>query len=92
MFSDQKTFTTTAAQLTPNGSSIPATKIHLLAAVGNSGNLFVGGNAGVSSTSGYLLDAGERIELEIEDINEVWVIGSAADQVLQYIATTRPNV
>lgn len=89
LFSGQKTFTTTAAQL--NANDVPVSRVTLKAAAGNGGNLFVGGSSGVSTTTGLMLDAGQEITVEIQNLDEIWLIGSASGQVVEFIATDRPN-
>lgn len=85
----QKTYTTTAAQLS-SAVTTPVGKVKIKAAPGNSDNLYVGLSSGVTSSTGWILDANEEIELEVNTLGEVWVIGGAASQVAQWIATPRP--
>jgi hypothetical protein len=52
----------------------------------NTNNIFVGGSA-VSSTNGFLLDAGEETPpIHIDDLGKVYVIGDAATQGYSWLA------
>jgi len=57
----------------------PAFYVEVKADADNSGDVFVGESA-VSATQGYRLDAGESVQIPIEDPSTLSVIGSAADQ------------
>jgi hypothetical protein len=50
----------------------------------NPGDVFVG-NTGLSTSTGYRLDAGQGISLEISDIALVYLIANAANQLVHYI-------
>lgn len=58
----------------------------------NSGNIHVGLSDAVTAgtvdaTDGYILDAGEEMVVPkylVDDVNEIWVIGSAANQKLYW--------
>lgn len=65
--------------------------VRIVAALGNSGNVYVG-HEGVTpgttpATDGYELDAGEDIFVPVNDLNKVYLIGSAASQAVTYIAS-----
>jgi hypothetical protein len=42
--------------------------------------VYVGHGNGVSTTNGFQLDAGERVEIPIDSLDKVWVVGGAASQ------------
>jgi hypothetical protein len=83
------TFGTTAGQLS-DAAEFPCRKVKIKAAPGNSGDLYVGLAGSVTSLNGWTLDAGQEIEIEVEKLGDVWVIGGAASQVAEWIATPRP--
>lgn len=52
----------------------------------NTDNLYVGG-PNVSTTKGFLLDAGQELFVPIDQLGKVWVVGGAADQGYMIIAS-----
>ena len=46
----------------------------------NTDNVYVGQSDQVTSTNGYQLDAGEEVEIPVDRLDKVWVIGGAAAQ------------
>lgn len=56
------------------------------AAKANTGTLYIGNSSGVTATNGMPLDHGESIELPIDNANKVWVIASADNQALAWVA------
>lgn len=71
-----------------SGAAISATSLRsrfgwrLKAASGNSGTITVGSTA--APGTGYPLAAGETMELKVEDLANIFIVGSAASQVLKY--------
>lgn len=51
----------------------------------NSGTVYVGGST-VSTTTGYPLAAGEEVFISIENLDDVYVIGSADNQSVAFLA------
>ena len=88
VISGQKTFGTTAEFLS-DAIDVPLTKIRIKAPTGNTDFLFIGGPA-VTATTGFSLDATEEVELEIQKLGDIQIIGGAADQVAEWIASNRP--
>ena len=81
----QTTVGTSAAQV----KNLPvelATGVLLKAIVGNTGIIYVGFNASVTAANGFPLNPGDTIPLSIDSLEKVWIIGSAAGQVLAWIA------
>lgn len=72
--------TDAAAQKLSSVNYLAGIKVLVKASLGNSGNVYVGHDSSVSSANGYELDAGEFIELPVEDTDKIWVIGSDAAQ------------
>ena len=52
-------------------SSTPCTKVWLMARPGNAGNVFWG-NSSVDSDNGDILFPGQKVEIEIDDLNKVY--------------------
>jgi len=54
------------------------------AAAGNSGKVYVGNSDvtadSAAATDGFELSAGEAVTLEVDNVNKIWVIGSAVSQ------------
>lgn len=76
---------TTAERLTD--LSIPVySKVRVQAATGNSDSVFVGHDSGVTASNGWELDAGEYVEIEIDDPSKIWVIGGAINQAVKWLA------
>lgn len=80
---------TTAVQIT---STSVATRKGVLVKAGNSnlGVVFIG-NSGVTAgtvdaTDGFELDAGESVIIEIDNVNKLFVIGSAVGQRVFWVA------
>lgn len=74
----------TAEQLTD--LSVPVRKYVLVKAnAANTGDVYVG-RAGVSASNGYPLDAGEEVKIPIDDPSKIYVIGSADNQGVKWLA------
>lgn len=48
--------------------------------------LYVGFRSDVSSSNGFALEAGDQVELEIDNPNKIWVVGSDADVAYSWLA------
>lgn len=53
---------------------------------GNGGNVFVGGS-GVDSSTGFVLDAGEEVFVEIDDLAKVYLDVDAGGEGVSWMAT-----
>jgi len=60
--------------------------VTIKADLANANNVYVGHDLNVSSTNGFVLDAGEDVFIEIDSLDKVWVIGGAADQGYSFVA------
>jgi hypothetical protein len=81
---NQVTVGTAAVQLDLIGYEVrKSIKIKALAA--NTGKVYVG-RPGVTTGRGYELSAGEELELKVDDLRNVWLIASAASQVVCWIS------
>ena len=68
-------------------SSTPVThSVTIMAQAGNSGNIYVG-NSLVSSSSGYILDAGDTIEIKIANLSTIYIDSSVNGEGVHYIAS-----
>ncbi len=63
----------------------PALYIEIKADATNTGDVFVGNIDTVSATQGYRLDAGESVQIPIENPAALGAIGSAADQSYTWV-------
>lgn len=75
---------TTAAQLSDLGFKA-YDKVKIKAGLTNAGTVFVGHNNGVTTSNGYPIDAGEVVEVEVDDVSKIWVIADQADQDFSWI-------
>lgn len=80
----QTTIGTTAARLIPAGHKAYS-YVYIEADIGNTNDIFVGHDGGVSSANGWRLDAGQSITIPIDDPNKIWIVGGAASQVAKWL-------
>ena len=64
-------------------SSQACKHVDIMATIGNSGIIYVGGS-GVSATTGVALYPGDVYSIDIENLNLIYVIGSANNQAVQF--------
>ena len=64
-------------------SSIPCKHIDIMAAVANTGIIYVGGS-GVTAATGIALYAGDVYSLDIDDVNNVYVIATQDGENVQF--------
>ncbi len=64
-------------------SSTACKHVDIMATIGNSGIIYVGGS-GVSATTGVALYPGDVYSIDIENLNLIYVIGSANNQAVQF--------
>jgi len=82
----QTTIGTTAGQLSTNTRSLAGGRILIKAHAANTGFIYVGFVPGVATTTGYQLDAGEEVEVPAASESIIYIIGSAAGQVVSYLS------
>lgn len=69
-------------------ASNPATTGVIVKALpGNLGILYVGNDNTVTTATGFPLESGETITLEVDDANKIWVIADIDNQGLAWVAT-----
>lgn len=67
--------------------SMPAYMYVLVeAAAGNGGTVYVGHSSAVSASNGWPLAAGENVQIPVDDPSKIWVIGSADNQAVKWLA------
>ena len=71
-----------ATQLT--GSSTPCKHIDIMAAIANTGIIYIGG-AGVTAATGIALYAGDIYSIDIENVNLVYAIASVNNEDVQWV-------
>ena len=76
----QQTITTSAAQLNGGTSAACKNKLQVKALSTNSGITYVG-PSNVSATTGYALQAGDTVEIDIDNVNKLYAIGTANDKI-----------
>lgn len=81
---DTKTIGTSAEQLTENHFNVRK-HVKVQAHEDNTDFVYVGHNSGVGSTYGWRLDAGEHVDIAIDDPTKIWIVGGAADQVAKFL-------
>ena len=60
--------------------------VTVTADMSNSGTIFVGNSTGVTSTSGFPLEAGDAIFLPIDNPTKIYLIADASSQKALYVA------
>lgn len=60
----------------------------LKADASNSGTVYVG-NSNVTTSNGFPLTAGQSLEIQADSTAAIWVVGSAAGQIVHWIALLR---
>ncbi len=76
----------TALQMNATSTEL-AVGVHVKALSTNAGIVYVGGNDDVTTALGYPLSAGQEVFIQVNNIDQVWVIASAVDQAVRYIAS-----
>ena len=71
-----------ATQLT--GSSTPCKHVDVMAAIANTGIIYIGG-AGVTAATGIALYAGDVYSLNIENVNLLYAIASVNNEDVQWV-------
>lgn len=68
------------------GIALPAARgVTIKADAANAGVVYVGHHTGVDAASGYALAAGESVEIAVDSLDKVYVIGSAATQAYSWL-------
>ena len=65
-------------------SSTACKHVDIMAATGNTGIIYVGGS-GVTSATGIALYAGDVYSLDIDDLNDVYVLASVNGEDVQWV-------
>jgi len=73
---------TSATQLT--GSDTPCKHVDVMAAIANTGIIYIGG-AGVTAATGIALYAGDVYSLDIENVNLLYAIASVNTEDVQWV-------
>ena len=73
---------TSATQLT--GSDTPCKHVDVMAAIANTGIIYIGGE-GVTTTTGIALYAGDVYSLDIENVNLLYGIASVNNEDVQWV-------
>lgn len=83
IFNGSKTCPTVTAEAISTTQTINSVTIKSLST--NTGIVYVG-TSGVTTSTGFELLAGESVSLDVDNLTDVYVIGSASSQVIRYIA------
>jgi hypothetical protein len=81
----QDTINTSAVQLNGGLSRVARSGVTLKSVSGNSGRVYIGTSSSITTSSGYELAAGESVTLPVNNINLIWMIGSAASQQVSWL-------
>ena len=82
---------TTAEQLdgSTSGLDVACKRVDLMASPANSGKIYVGGSDTIGAAAGGMqLEAGDFYSIDIDNLNQIWVEASIADQGLKYMYFT----
>jgi len=83
--SGQKNITTAGTQLPLTATSDPVRSVCIKAKHANTNMIYIGKST-VSSTTGYVLDAGEVVCLDINDLNTVYIDSDTNGEGVSFIA------
>ena len=86
VYNGQKYVSTAGTQVALASSQAITHSVTIMAQSGNSGWIYIG-NSSVSSSNGYILDAGDTLELKIANLATVYVDSSVNGEGVSYIAT-----
>ena len=82
---------TTAEQLdgSTSGLDVACKRVDLMASPANSGKIYVGGSDTIgAATGGIQLEPGDFYSIDIDNLNQIWIEASIADQALKYMYFT----
>lgn len=60
--------------------------VTIKASLKNKSIVCVGYGSNLTSTNGYVLEPGQQITIEIDELNKVWVVGGEANQDYSWLA------
>ena len=86
VYNGQKYVSTAGTQVALASSQAITHSVTIMAQSGNSGWIYIG-NSSVSSSNGYILDAGDTLELKIANLATVYVDSSVSGEGVSYIAS-----
>ena len=86
IYNGQKTVSTAGTQVALASSQAITHSVKIKALHGNGGWIYVG-NSSVSSSNGYVLDAGETVEIQVANLATVYVDASVNGEGVSYVAT-----
>ena len=74
---------TSAEYLYGDDTSVPCKHVDIMADITNTGIIYVGGS-GVTTATGVALYAGDVYSLDIDDLNDVYVVATVNGENVQY--------
>ena len=86
VYNGQTYVSTAGTQVALASSQAITHSVTIMAQAGNSGNIYIGNSSG-SSINGYILDAGDTLELKIANLATVYVDSSVNGEGVSYIAS-----
>ena len=82
----QKYVATAGTQVALASSTVIYHSVTIMSQSGNSGWIYIG-DSSVSSSTGYILDAGDTVEIKIANLSTIYVDSSVNGEGVSYIAT-----
>lgn len=76
---------TVSSTLSQALSDIDISEVYLRASLSNTGIIYIGDSMDVDSVNGYPLQAGEKIDLNIDNLNKIYVKSSVDNDKLNYL-------
>ena len=67
------------------GTSFDIRSVTIRANSGNTGNIYIGG-VNVDSSNGYILDSGESIVADVDNIDDVYIDSDTSSEGVSYVA------
>jgi hypothetical protein len=84
LITGKTTVTTAGTRVQLLTSSTPAKSVTIKALIGNTGHIYVGNNF-VSSTVGFVLEAGDTVSLNFADLSNIWLDCSVNGEGVTYL-------
>ena len=82
----QKYVATAGTQVALASSTVIYHSVTIMSQSGNSGWIYIG-DSSVSSSTGYILDAGDTVEIKIANLSTIYVDSSVNGEGVSYIAS-----
>lgn len=69
----RKAVTTSGTEVQLASSAVAVTSCAVKALAANTNNIYIGGDSSVTTSNGFVLDAGETLVLDVDDPQDIWL-------------------